>query len=531
KFDGKANGYSINRKDFRVYNSRTKKVEEKLHVNFLENKPNVAGSGPEWLFDIDSLTNLINYQPVSTGNRINGIAGSKIHSDVGHKGKEKVSDQEYILLLVLNTSSDVPSSNEEVDSLPKDDAGKKSIVEPTCIEGDGTFQRTYGEWKFSTQILVNAAGSSFSHLAALDDFSKMPNLEDTGIFDDAYDDGNVGAETNYNNFEIVIPVSPIPSTRIHKDHPKEQIIGEIKLLNVWTLVDLPHGKRAIRTKWVYRNKRDQRGIVVRNKARLVAQGHRQEEGIDYDECILYVTIEDEVYVSHPLGFVEPQFPDKVYKVEKSLYGLHQAPRAWPDIMFAVRACSRFQVQPKVSHKHAMKRIFRYLKGHPTLGLWYPKDSPLELIAYLNNDYTEAEYIAASSCCGQVLWLQNQILDYGYNFMPTKIHVDNESAICVVKNPVYHSNTKHIKIGHHFIRDSYEKRLIEMVKIHTDFNIVDLLTKAFDVIRFQFMLQALACLIHRAWIKGRLGSVTAAWYICFDVTERGFEERKSMDVCI
>ncbi|GJU86036.1 hypothetical protein Tco_1293582 [Tanacetum coccineum] len=188
----------------------------------------------------------------------------------------------------------------------------------------------------------------------------------------------------------------------------------------------------------------------------------------------------------------------------------------PDIMFSVCACSRFQVQPKVSHLNAVKRIFRYLKGRPNLGLWYPKDSPFILEAFSDSDYagasldrksttggcqflgsrliswqckkqtvvanstTEAEYIAASHCCGQVLWIQNQMLDYGYNFMQTKIHVDNESAICVVKNPVYHSKTKHIEIRHHFIRDSYEKRLIEMVKIHTDNNVADLLTKAFDV---------------------------------------------------
>ncbi|GJV12020.1 putative ribonuclease H-like domain-containing protein [Tanacetum coccineum] len=188
----------------------------------------------------------------------------------------------------------------------------------------------------------------------------------------------------------------------------------------------------------------------------------------------------------------------------------------PDIMFSVCACSRFQVQPKVSHLNVIKRIFRYLKGRPKLGLWYPKDSPFLLEVFLDSDYagasldrksttggcqflgsrliswqckkqtvvanstTEAEYIAASHCCGQVLWIQNQMLDYGYNFMQTKIHVDNESAICVVKNPVYHSKTKHIEIRHHFIRDSYEKRLIEMVKIHTNNNVADLLTKAFDV---------------------------------------------------
>ncbi|GJW94795.1 putative ribonuclease H-like domain-containing protein [Tanacetum coccineum] len=464
----------------------------------------------------------------------------------------------------------------------------------------------------------------------------------------------------------------------------------------WVLVDLPYGKKAIGTKWVYRNKKDERGVVVRNKARLVAQGHRQEEGIDYDEvfapvarleairiflafasymgfivyqmdvksAFLYGKIDEEVYVSQPPGFLDPKYPQKVYKVVKALYGLHQAPRAWyatlstfllkngyrrgtidktlflkkdkhdiilvqvyvddiifgstkkswcdefealmksrfqmssmgeltfflglqvkqkedgifisqdkyvaeilkkfdfanvktastpietqkplvkdeeasdvdvhlyrsmigslmyltasrPDIMFAVCACSRFQVTPKSSHLSAVKRIFRYLKGKPKLGLWYPRVSSFDLESYSDSDYaganldrksttggcqflgrrliswqckkqtivatstTEAEYVAAASCCGQVLWIQNQMLDYGFNFMNTKIYIDNESTICIVKNPVYHSKTKHIAIRHHFIRDAYEKKLIQVLKIHTDDNVADLLTKAFDVSR-------------------------------------------------
>ncbi|GKC20158.1 hypothetical protein Tco_1022308 [Tanacetum coccineum] len=96
-----------------------------------------------------------------------------------------------------------------------------------------------------------------------------------------------------------------------------------------------------------------------------------------------------------------------------------------------------------------------------------------------NSTTEAEYVAASSCCGQVFWIQNQLLDYGYNFMHTKIYIDNESTICIVKNPVFHLKTKHIEIRHHFIKDSSEKKLIQMIKIHTDKNVADLLTKAFD----------------------------------------------------
>nr|GEV07272.1 putative ribonuclease H-like domain-containing protein [Tanacetum cinerariifolium] len=135
---------------------------------------------------------------------------------------------------------------------------------------------------------------------------------------------------------------------------------QFKVQKVWILVDLPHGKRAIGTKWVFRNKKDERGIVVRNKARLIAQGHIQEEGIDYKEvfapvarieairlflayasfmgfmvyetdvksALLYGTIKKEVYVNQALGFEDPDHPDKVYKMVKALYGLHQAPRAW-----------------------------------------------------------------------------------------------------------------------------------------------------------------------------------------------------------
>ncbi|GKA54110.1 ribonuclease H-like domain-containing protein [Tanacetum coccineum] len=236
----------------------------------------------------------------------------------------------------------------------------------------------------------------------------------------------------------------------------------------------------------FRNKRDKRSIVVKNKARLVAQGFRQEEGIDYDEvfapvarieairlflafasymgftvyqmdvksAFLYGTIEEEVYVHQPLGFVDPAHPNKVYKVIKALYGLHQALRAWsmisslmyltasrPDIMFAVCACARFQVTPKASHLNA---------------------------TIVANSTTEAEYVVAANCYGQ-------------------------STISVIKNPVAHSRTKHIKIRFHFIRDCYEKRLIEVIKIHTDHNVADLLTKGFDVTRISMDLR-----MDRSW---------------------------------
>ncbi|GKE99892.1 putative ribonuclease H-like domain-containing protein [Tanacetum coccineum] len=216
----------------------------------------------------------------------------------------------------------------------------------------------------------------------------MPALEDIVYSDD---DEDVGAEVDMNNVDAFMPVSPIPSTIVHKDYPVEQIIGDLNSApqtrrmaknleehvepkKVWTLVDLRNGKRPIGTKWVFRNKKDERGIVIKNKARLVAQGYTQEEGIDYDEvfatvarieairlflayasfkdfvvyqmdvksAFLYGKIEEEVYVCQTPGFDDPDFPDRVYKVEKALYGLHQAPRAWYETLSTYLLDNGFQ---------------------------------------------------------------------------------------------------------------------------------------------------------------------------------------------
>ncbi|GKA88667.1 hypothetical protein Tco_0810431 [Tanacetum coccineum] len=201
----------------------------------------------------------------------------------------------------------------------------------------------------------------------------------------------------------------------------------------------------------------------------------------------------------------------------------------PDIMFVVCACARFQVTLKTSHLLAVKRIFRFLKGKPTMGLWYSRDSPFELVVYTDSDYagatqdrksttgdcqflgnkliswqckkqtvvatstTKVEYVAAASFCRQVLWIQNQVLDYGYNFMNTMIHIDNNSTICIIENPVQHSKTKHIELRHHFIRDCNAKKLIQMVKIVTEQNVADILTKGFNAGRFQYLVSSIGML--------------------------------------
>ncbi|GKD33306.1 putative ribonuclease H-like domain-containing protein, partial [Tanacetum coccineum] len=375
----------------------------------------------------------------------------------------------------------------------------------------------------------------------------IPDLEEIGRFsNDAEDDGLEADMTNLDTHILVRSAAfqTTEFTRIiqaQKGNPIikrsrlykaiQDITSEFKLQQVWTLVGLPHGKRAIGTKWVYKNKKDERGIVIRNKSRIKAirlfLAYASFKDIvvyqmDVKSAFLYGKIKEEVYVCQPPGFEDPNFPNRVYKVEKALYRLHQAPRAWStkkklcmefkkvmhkkfqmsfigklkfflglqvkqkeDGIFIsqdkyvteilkkfgfsdVKTASIpmethkpllkdadgkdvdehiFQVNHKVSHLHAVKIIFRYLKGQPILGLGYPKDSLFDLVAYSDSDYTGAS-------------------------------LDRKSATGV-KNPVSHSKTKHIKIRHHFIRDSNEKKLIQMIKIYTDKNVADLLTKAFD----------------------------------------------------
>nr|GEZ81594.1 putative ribonuclease H-like domain-containing protein [Tanacetum cinerariifolium] len=496
KFDGKANeglwvGYSVNSKAFRVFNSRTRIVQETLHINFLENQPNVAGRGPTWLFDIDTLTQSMNYQPVIAENQPNSSAGIQENLNAGTVGKEADSVYQYVLLPLWSSGSKVPQ-NTDADAF--DVKEPESVVHVSPSSSDKTNKhedKTKREAKGKSHIeLVNAAKtpvttvwpnstnstntfsvagpfitavssnfelrgkSSYVFPSQYPNDPDMPALEDITYSDDKED---VGAEADFPNLETNITVSPILTTRVHKDHPVTQIIEpkrvhqdlkepscieamqeellQFKMQKVWVLVDLPKGKRAIGSKWVFRNKKYERGIVIRNKARLVAQGHTQEEGIDYEDdfapvarieairlflayasfmgfivyqmdvksAFLYGTIKEEVYVCQPLGFEDTDYPDRVYKVVKALYGLHQALRAClvsrieksdstpidteksllkdpngedvdvhtcrsmigslmyltssrPDIMFGVCACAYFQVTPKASHFHAVKRF-------------------------------------------------------------------------------------------------------------------------------------------------------------------------------
>ncbi|GJZ25418.1 putative ribonuclease H-like domain-containing protein [Tanacetum coccineum] len=346
-------------------------------------------------------------------------------------------------------------------------------------------------------------------------------------------------------------VSPIPTTRIHKDHPKDQIIGDInsaiqtrrminfseenamvsyiskqrrtnhkdyqnclfacflsqiepkkviqaltdpswieamqeellqfKLQKVWTLVDLPKGKRAIGTKWVYRNKKDERGIVVRNKARLM----------DVKSAFLYGTIKEEVYVCQPPGFEDPQFPNKVYKVEKALYGLHQAPRACTPIETNKAFLKDEEAEDVDVHlyRSIIGSLMYLTASRPDIMFVVcacARDSPFDLEAFSDSDYARAS-LDRKSTTGGCQFLGKRLILWQCKKQTIVANSTTEAeyvaaANCYRQNPVFHSKAKHIEIRHHFIRGSYKKKLVQVIKIHTDHNVADLLTKAFDVSR-------------------------------------------------
>nr|GEX17468.1 hypothetical protein [Tanacetum cinerariifolium] len=501
KFKGKADegflvGYSVNLKAFRVFNSRTCIVQETLHVNFLENKPNIAGSGPTWLFDIDSLTRTMNYQPVSVGNQqyvlfhvwsSHSINPYNYDGDAAFEGKEYDFDAKKPESEVILSSSSSAQSRKQDDKTKKEAKGKSPVESFTrnrdlsakfkdCFDNSsnevnatGTIVSTIRQNSSNSTNPFSAAGpsntttrpthgkSSFIDASQPSDDPDMLELDDITYFDDEND---VGAEADFNNLETSITFSPIPTTRITKIimyhkllviclqlFKQEEELLQFKMQKVWVLVDLPHGKRAIGLQV----KKQKDGIFI-SQDKYVAEILRKFGLIKGKSASTPIDIEKPLLKDHDGDDVD------VHTYRLMIGSLLHLTSSRPDIMFAVCACAHFQVTPKASHLHTVKRIFRYLKGKPYLGLWYPKDLPFDLVAYLDSDYagpsldkkpttrgcqflgcsliswqckkktvvatssTEAEYVAAASCCAQMLWIQNQLLDYVYTFMHTIIYV-------------------------------------------------------------------------------------------------------------
>ncbi|GJZ79470.1 ribonuclease H-like domain-containing protein [Tanacetum coccineum] len=492
KFDRKSDEgffvrYSLNSKAFRVYNIKTRKVEENLHIRFLEDKPIIIGDEPKWLFDIDVLTKSMNYVPVVAGTNSNDLVGTEESIGAGHSSKETGSNQDYILMPLwkdgsLFNSSLKNSSNDEPQ--PSSDAGKKDD-EGVCKKSRiADFEKS----KNSIQG-VNTAGPSI-------------NTEPETCFpleDNAY--------SHTAEFFVMKPRSGVLTRRMTKTTNEQGFICAVyegkthedlhtclfacflsqeETKKVWTLMDLPHGKRAIGTKWVYMNKKDERVARIEAIRLFLAYASFKDfivYQMDVKSAFLYGKIEKEVYVCQPLGFEDPEFPDRMLctEFEKLMHKKFQM-SSMGELTFFLRlqviqkddgifinqdkyvdeilkkfvfSTVKTASTPMETSKPLLKDaeaedvdvhlyrsmigsliIFRYLKGQPKLGLWYPKDSPFDLEAYIDGDYvgasldrksttggcqflgsrliswqckkqtivanstTEAEYVAAASCCGQ-----------------------------------------------------------------------------------------------------------------------------------
>nr|GEY75018.1 putative ribonuclease H-like domain-containing protein [Tanacetum cinerariifolium] len=387
-----------------------------------------AGKGPTWLFDLDYLTNSMNYQPVTIENKANITAEAKngdekLNANIGSKTNEEQVDQEdqAFLGIAFQAGAARASSTNNVNtaSTPVNTASTPVNIASTLVP------------TASPSRNVSAAGPSYPDLStnSNQDDSQIPSLKDIyevpsdGIFtSSSYDDE--GAVANFINLESTVNV----------DAKQEELL-QFKTQQAWILVDLPFGKK----------KRTHRQDSV------YKEGHEgyHAEILKKFYFMSVKTASTLIETQKPLVKDAEATDVDVHLYRSMIDYLMYLSTSRPDIMYAVCACSRFQVTLKTSHLHAVKRIFMYLKGQLKLGLWYPRESAFDLEAYSDSDYAganldkksttrEAEYVTATSC-------------YRYPF----------------------------------IRDAYEKKLIHVLKIYTDDNVANLLTKAFDVNRSMY----------------------------------------------
>nr|GEZ55748.1 retrotransposon protein, putative, unclassified [Tanacetum cinerariifolium] len=401
KFDGEADEglfvrYSTNNKVFRV-NSRTRIVEENLHIKFSENTLNIAGSGLNWIFDIDTLTKSMNYKPFFVGNQSNGSAdllfsfsskdslgdGFKPSREEEKKDTKDPRNEDSVALI-----TEEPRIEEEVyvcqpPGFEDSDFPDKVYKVEKALYGLHQAPRAWYE-TFSTYLLENRfqRGMIDKTLFITRDKTNILLLQ-------VYVDDIIFGSTKK---EMCIEFEKIMHKKFQMSSMRELTFFlrlQVKQKEDGIFISQDKYVNEILNKFGYFDVKTTSTPMETHKTLL-----KDEKGEDVDEQLNRSMIGSLTYLTF----------------------------SRPDVMFATMVA---------------------------------------------NSITEAKYIAASNFCGQVLWIQNQLLDSGYNFMQTKIHINNESTIYIVKNLVFHSKTKHIKIRHHFIRDSNEMKLIQMIKIHTD----------------------------------------------------------------
>nr|GEV38792.1 hypothetical protein [Tanacetum cinerariifolium] len=427
------------------------------------------------------------------------------------------------------------------------------------------------------------------------DSQTTPETQSPDISNDVEEENHDLDITHMNNdpfFEIPVPendpessFSDVIPTVVHtaapnskhvtkwtKDHPLDSIIvepknykesltqacwieamqnelNEFERLEVWELVLRPDKVMVITLKWIYKVKLDELGGIMKDKARLVACGYRQEEGIDFEKsfaltAFLNDILREEVYVSQPDGFVDKDNPNHVYKVKNALYGLKQAPRAWiTDLQsprgiflnqskYALESLKKYGMEssdPVETPMVEKSKLDEDTQGKAVDPTHYRGmvDTLMYLITtYANADHagcqdtrrstsgsmqllgdrlvswsskrqksdaissTKAEYISLSGCCAQVLWMRSQLTDYGLGFDKIPMHYDNKSVITLCCNNVQHSRSKHIDIRFHFIKEQVKNGEVELYFVNTEYQLADIFTKALGRERIEFLINKL-----------------------------------------
>ncbi|GJX22537.1 putative ribonuclease H-like domain-containing protein [Tanacetum coccineum] len=481
-------GYSINSKAFRVFNTRTRFVEENLHINFLENKPNVAGTGPNWMFDIDTLTMSMNYQPVFAGNQTNGNASTKANINKGQGGMKTVPGPQYVLLPFF--TSDSQSSKSSKDKVVNYARKKNEVLDPAKEDdksGQGEATNTNSTNRLNTvSSSINIVSSSFNTM----------------------DPGRERAQRNDDNLGGLIPVNA--ATLPNADLPTYPLMFDLEdtanLLNT-SIFSGAYDDEDIEPKKVTQALTYPSWIEAMQDELL--QFRLQK--MDVKNAFLYGTIEEEVYVCQPPGFEDPQFPDKVYKVEKALYGLHQAPRAWYETLSTYLVENGFR-KGTIDKTLFIKKdkgdillvkvyvdsiIFGSTKNSLCTefeSLMHKKfqiSSLGELTFFLGLQVRQRDDVifisqdkyVADILNGQVLWIPKSMLDY-VQFMKPRFAIDDKSTIEVKNSNVSFLKPSTYEIRHHFIKDSYENEAHSILE----------------------------CLTPEALIEGRLISVKMQWII-------------------
>nr|GEU98693.1 hypothetical protein [Tanacetum cinerariifolium] len=305
--------------------------------------------------------------------------------------------------------------------------------------------------------------------------------------------------------------------------PNEKL-HQFKRLEVWELVDRPLGKNVINIKWLWKNKRDEENIIIRNKACLVSKGYSQAKVIDFKESFapvtrleavqIFIVYAQEIPKKHGLTSCDSIGTPMATKpldadlsenqVDQTRYcsmvrGLMYLIASRPDIVHATFYYARCHARPTEKHLKEVKQIFRYLKNTIHMGLWYPENIVFKLTAFSDSDHAgfldtrkrmsgEAEYVSLSACCAQVLWIQTQLTDYGFHFDKIPMYCDSKVTIAISCNPVKHSHTKHINVRYHFIKEHVERHIVELFFVKTEYQLADMFTKALSEDRFKYLVR-------------------------------------------